>query len=273
MSNLKQRVITGFILVLCIIITISWSKYSFIGLILAINVLSLLEFYSLFKSDSLSPNTIPGIILSIGMLLTAVSLVMGFTDWSILLVNVLLSFLIFIAELFRSKSKPFHNLAFTFLGIIYITIPLCFFLCIGFIKQAPEYISTIVTGCFLIIWAHDSSAYLTGKTWGKTPLFKRISPGKTWEGSLGGSIAAVLISFVISNYFHILNFTQWLIIAAIIIVAGTFGDLIKSMMKRSLNLKDSGTILPGHGGMLDRFDTLFGSSPIIFIYLILSIDA
>jgi phosphatidate cytidylyltransferase len=144
---------------------------------------------------------------------------------------------------------------------------------IPFLNATRTYHFQIVLGYLFIVWANDTFAYLTGKTMGKHALFKRISPGKTWEGSLGGLIGSLGVAAVLSLYFSTLLINQWLIIAVIIVVTGTYGDLIKSLMKRSLNIKDSGNILPGHGGMLDRFDSLLGSAPFVFLYLMIHVDA
>ena len=122
---------------------------------------------------------------------------------------------------------------------------------------------------FLLLWSNDTAAYLVGGRFGKHPLFRRISPGKTWEGSIGGAAAAVAMGYVLSVYFTIFTTVEWEALSLIIVITGTYGDLVKSMLKRSLGIKDSGTLLPGHGGMLDRFDSLLGSAPFVYCYLIL----
>jgi phosphatidate cytidylyltransferase len=104
-------------------------------------------------------------------------------------------------------------------------------------------------------------------TFGKHRLFERISPKKSWEGSIGGAIIACLSAYIISLFFKELTTIQWLILAPIVIFSATYGDLAESLFKRSINIKDSGDILPGHGGILDRFDSVFLSAPIIFVYL------
>jgi phosphatidate cytidylyltransferase len=270
MNNLTQRTITGGVLGLLITVAVSWNAYSFIFLILVIDLLGLLEFYRLFHVAGLSPLKKAGVILSVSMVLTCALTISRIIGPKILLINIPIVSGIFISELFRQEKNPFHNLAFTFLGILCITIPLCFFIAIGYLPVVSGiYHSQISLGYFLILWASDSGAYFIGKALGAHPLFKRISPKKTWEGSLGGAACALFVAYLISRYFAIQNATGWMSMAILIIVAGTFGDLIKSLMKRSLNLKDSGTILPGHGGMLDRFDTLLGSAPIVFCYFVL----
>jgi phosphatidate cytidylyltransferase len=274
MNNLTKRTITGVILVSLIAGAIIGGRYSFMVLILTINTLSLQEFYHLFRTENISPAKPAGISLSLIMLITLALVISGNNSWKILLLNIPLTFGIFFMELYRRSVHPFHNVAFTFLGIIYITIPLCFLTGIAFFPVALiTYHYEVPLGYFLILWANDTAAYITGKTIGRHPLYKSLSPFKTWEGSIGGAIFAVITAYFASLYFIELHEGGWIILSLIVIITGTFGDLVKSKMKRSLNLKDSGNILPGHGGMLDRFDSLLGSAPFAFCYLILSCNA
>ncbi|MDP4262236.1 MAG: phosphatidate cytidylyltransferase [Bacteroidota bacterium] len=274
MANLTQRVITGTILVIIIVTSIMWNPYSFIILLLAIDLLGLLEFYSLFDSYTSSPGNIAGAILSLSILATVILLTSHLSDWRVLLINIPFAFGLFILELYLKARYPFHNLAFIFLGIICITAPLCFFTAIAFLPfRTGNYHHRLVLGYFFILWAGDTGAYFIGKYFGKRKLFERISPKKTWAGSLGGTACALLVACLNFYFFSTMNAMDWMGMALIIVVAGTFGDLVKSLMKRSLGLKDSGTILPGHGGMLDRFDTLLSSAPFVFCYLILSGNA
>lgn len=275
MTNLIQRIFTGLILVIVIFYSIIYGPFSFILLMLLINVLGLLEFYRLFNFYTPLPRNIFGVILSAGILITCILVVSGTCDWRALLVNIPLVFGIFLAELYLRSKDPFQNLAFIFLGIIYITIPLCFFMALTVLPPAPGHYPTgyypyLVLGYFFILWSNDSGAYFAGKYLGKRPLFLRLSPKKTWEGSLGGAVCAMTLAYFLNGIFSTLSRVEWISIALIIIVTGTYGDLIKSMMKRSLNIKDSGTILPGHGGILDRFDSLLGSAPFVFCYLALT---
>jgi phosphatidate cytidylyltransferase len=127
----------------------------------------------------------------------------------------------------------------------------------------------VVLGFLVILWLNDTGAYFVGSLIGKHKLFERISPGKTWEGSAGGAFFAVLTAWGISFIFKQLDGMQWMILAILIVISGTLGDLVESMLKRSLGIKDSGTILPGHGGLLDRFDAVLLSAPFVFVYLVL----
>ncbi|MDR3697554.1 phosphatidate cytidylyltransferase [Mucilaginibacter sp.] len=270
MNNLTKRALTGIILVIVITGAIIGGRYSFVLLILTVNLLSLHEFYHLFDTEDISPVKWAGAVLSVVLLTTFALVISGNSGWKILLINIPLIFGIFFIKLFMQSGHPFHDIGFTLLGIIYITIPLCFFICIAFLPLSLRAFSyQIPLGYFLLLWANDTGAYLIGKTFGRHTLYHRISPFKTWEGSMGGAVFAIIIAYLVSLGLISLNTSEWIILSLIIIVTGTFGDLVKSMMKRSLNLKDSGSILPGHGGMLDRFDSLLGSAPFAFCYLIL----
>src|SRR5262249_33725331 len=125
----------------------------------------------------------------------------------------------------------------------------------------------IIFGCLFILWASDTGAYFAGTLFGRRKLFERISPKKSWEGAVGGALLAIVFAILMNAFFHSLQLWQWLSIAVIIIVGGTFGDLIESLLKRSIVIKDSGTSLPGHGGFLDRFDGLLISAPFIVAFL------
>ena len=267
MTNLAQRAITGIILAAVIISSILLGRLSFVLLMLSINILGLIEFYRLFKSYTGSPRNTMGIFLSISLLTGFALVIFRVSDWKILLMNIPVVFGIFIVELFLEAKSPFQNLALTFLGLIGITVPIAFFLTLA-VPTHPGNYPGLVLGYFFILWANDSGAYFAGKYLGKRPLFLRISPHKTWEGSIGGACCALLITSIFPGLLAPIPFAVWFGMALVIIITGTFGDLIKSLMKRSLQIKDSGTILPGHGGILDRFDTLLGSAPFVFVYLL-----
>ena len=116
-------------------------------------------------------------------------------------------------------------------------------------------------------WANDVGAYFTGILFGRTKLFERISPKKSWEGSIGGATTSIITSLVISQYFPGLNSIEWIGVSVIVVIAGTYGDLVESHFKRSIQIKDSGSIIPGHGGFLDRFDSLLIAVPFVVVFL------
>jgi phosphatidate cytidylyltransferase len=173
---------------------------------------------------------------------------------------------VFIYEMFRKNDNPFENIAITLLGIIYIAVPISLFWPIAYRENIYQYNSSLIFGFFIIIWTYDSFAYLSGMKFGKRKLFERISPKKSWEGAIGGYIFALLAAYILSTIFDDLTLVQWLVTASLIAIFGTLGDLAESMLKRSLNIKDSSNFLPGHGGLLDRFDALFLAVPALYLY-------
>ena len=130
-----------------------------------------------------------------------------------------------------------------------------------------SYYYQIVLGFFFLLWANDTGAYLVGRKLGRTKLFERISPKKTWEGSLGGAVLGIGVGYLNAQIFTDLSLFNWIIVALLVVVFGSLGDLVESLFKRSLNIKDSGKLLPGHGGLLDRFDGIFIAAPIVYTYL------
>ena len=153
-----------------------------------------------------------------------------------------------------------------FSSFIFIALPFALLNFIAFI-DADQFKPLILLAVFVTIWVNDTGAYLFGITFGKHRLFERISPKKSWEGFFGGALAALASGYVFSLFIPEISLIQWLIFSEIIVIFGTFGDLIESLIKRTLLVKDSGTAIPGHGGLLDRFDSMLLAAPVIFIYL------
>lgn len=274
LSNVTKRLLTGVVLAAIIIGSVLAGSLGLLILLLVINALALLEFYRLFRSAGVLAQSWGGVISSSFLLVTLHGVLNTWFGWQLLLLGIPTAFMLFVVELYRKTEHPFHNLAFTFLGITWISIPILFFEAAAYIPFAEgSYQRTMVLGYFFILWAADSGAFFVGKTLGRHKLFERISPGKTWEGSIGGAVVAFLVAYVLSRFIEERSTAGWIIMTAIILFTGTYGDFIKSLMKRSLHIKDSGNILPGHGGMLDRFDTLLGSAPFVFLYLLLFVHA
>jgi len=270
LNNFWTRAFTGAVFVAVMIAAIEFSPYTFMILFMVINLLSIIEFYKLFIRNELTPRIFSGIVLSAILYATSALVASGTASAQLLFINIPMLFLIFIFELYLKSEKPFENIAYTLLGVAYLTLPLALFNSMAFLPgENTGYHSGIIIGYFLILWASDTGAYLSGMKFGKHKLFERHSPKKTWEGSIGGCLAALLLGYTNSLFFTQLALSEWLIVGLLIVITGTFGDLIESMLKRSLKIKDSGNILPGHGGMLDRFDGLFISIPFVFTYLAL----
>jgi phosphatidate cytidylyltransferase len=159
----------------------------------------------------------------------------------------------------------------TIAGIIYIALPfsLLNFIIYPGISAKSDFYPWVLIGIFLIIWMYDSMAYVFGSMLGKHKICERISPKKSWEGLIGGAVFAVIMAIVNSLFFHELSLFNWIVIAVLIVVFGTSGDFFESKLKREAGVKDSGNILPGHGGMLDRFDTVLFAVPVIFVWITL----
>ena len=265
-NNLTQRIITGVLGSAAIITGVCYSEWTYFTLFFVLCGLAMFEFYKLVGLDGMVPQKSLGI--AIGLLIFSLTFFMEQETADpkyFFLVFPLTSFVFMIKLYKKFERKPFTNIAFTFLGIFYIAMPLSLLNIAAFVGGSYNF--EIVLGSLLILWASDTGAYFAGTRFGRRKLFERISPKKSWEGFFGGAALALIITFIFTQYFHSLENYQWYIIAVLIIVGGTFGDLIESLLKRSIEIKDSGTVLPGHGGFLDRFDGLLISAPFIVAYL------
>lgn len=267
MTNLAQRTITGVIGASILLAGIIYSEQTFLLLLIFISSMALLEFYKLTASDNIHPQKFFGLLINFIIFLPPLIQNIFQTGFNILPLIIVLPFLVFIRELYTKSDKPINNIGATLLGNIYISLSLFCFYLISFQGNLENYQFACILGYFFILWANDIGAYFAGTYLGKHKLFERISPKKTWEGFFGGLILAFFMAGILSMYFENFTLIEWAIIASIIIVTGTLGDLVESMFKRSVHLKDSGSILPGHGGFLDRFDGLFISAPFVFFYL------
>lgn len=235
----------------------------------AILVLSMFEFYTLSRKARIKPQFFLGILIGLSFFVGSYLYATGNIEAPFLLGFIPLLTCVFIFELYRNHKHPFHNIAFTYLGVLYIAIPISLFNFMVFNSTTIEcsYTYEILLSYFLLIWANDTGAYLFGVSIGKHKIFPRISPKKSWEGFFGGLFFTAIVAWAISLYFHNITFAHWLVIGLLSAIIGVFGDLVESMLKRSIDVKDSGKFLPGHGGVLDRFDSVFLSAPIVFAYL------
>ncbi|MHA8075934.1 phosphatidate cytidylyltransferase [Aquirufa sp. TARAVU-A1A] len=268
LSNLQQRVIAAVIAVPFLLFCVLYGDYTFLVLFLVIGILAQLEFYKLVGSisDNL-PLTFYGTFCGVVMHVLTFFIEKGDLAYQYYYILSPLLTLIFFIKLYKSKDeKPFKNIAYTFLGIIYVALPFTLLTVLAYIKN-DTYDPNIVLGCLFLLWASDSGAYFAGTKFGKTKLFERVSPKKSWEGSIGGMITAMVVATIISRYYTNYSAFQWYAIGIIIVIAGTYGDLVESLFKRSINIKDSADTIPGHGGFLDRFDGLLLSIPFIIPFV------
>ena len=265
MSNLQQRVLTGLLGGFIFIAGIWFNEWSFGVLFLGLTFLGMLEFYKLVADKGFAPNHNLGVLLGTGLFILIFLIQKGLIHSHLLFLLPPVLMLTLIAELFRKKEKPFINTALTYLGVFYVAAPFAMLNLLGFFNG--DYSGYLILGIVVLIWTADTGAYFSGKTLGRHKLFERISPGKTWEGWLGGTLLCGLVAYVLSRYLPELDLGHWLGVAAIVSVFGVLGDLVESMLKRSMGVKDSGTLLPGHGGILDRFDSLLMVVPFVVAFL------
>jgi len=267
-SNFLIRAITAFFFVILIIASITINKYLFGILFLIVNALVLTEFYTLVEKGGFTPQKRYGVL--IGSIVFGLSFLAAnnIVSQSILILIIPLIIISFIIEIYSKSEHPFTSLSFTFFGIVYITMP---FSVLNYIS-APDVTNNvfshkILLPFFAILWASDTGAYIVGSLIGKHKLIERISPKKTWEGVFGGIAFSMLTAFIISIYITELSSFNWILLAVIIAVFGTYGDLSESLLKRRAKVKDSGNLLPGHGGVFDRFDSVTFAAPAAFIFL------
>lgn len=268
-NNFWQRTITGTLYVATVTLAILFHQSTFFLLLLSANFLCLLEFYELVLPSKKWIEKYLGIIAGTVILMMfelIFSADLSLT-WYYHIIPVFL--LLFIIKLFERTHNEFSTLAFQVLGLVYITLPFVMLGKAGYFTSL-DYDGGLPLGFFLLLWTNDTGAYLAGRQFGKRKLFERLSPKKTVEGFIGGVVLCMVVAYLFSgsDYFDAVDRIDWIIIAIIVSVFGTLGDLFESLLKRNLQIKDSGTLLPGHGGVLDRFDGLFLSVPAMYFYLL-----
>ena len=267
MSKLSVRLLSGLVFVSVLIFAILFSKFTFILLFFILMMLCLYEFTTMIKVNS----SFPYIIGSLTFIYGVVSSVDGWASKQMTEIIGMALFLVmfstFVSILLKKEVEVLSYLGKIFLSVIYIVIPFTLIVQIPFLNSDFDYINTIILGVFILIWTNDSFAFLIGKNFGKNKLFERVSPNKTIEGFIGGMVFTFIGSFILSNIFTTLDLHNWIVIAGIVSIFGVLGDLIESMFKRNAGVKDSSNFIPGHGGFLDRFDSVIFAAPFIFIYL------
>ena len=272
-NNFIQRAVTGVLFVIVLVGCILYSPLSFGILFTIISALSVHEFAQLVsKSGEVSINKT---IIALGGAYLFLAL-MSFCTQQSVGARVFLPYLglllyMMITELYLKKKNPTGNWAYSMLSQLYVALPFALLNVLAF-QNSPEtssvtYNPILPLSIFVFIWLSDTGAYCVGSLIGKHRLFERISPKKSWEGSIGGGIFSIASSLGFAHFFPFMPGWQWVGLAIVVVIFGTWGDLTESLMKRQLGIKDSGNILPGHGGMLDRFDSALMAIPAAVVYL------
>lgn len=178
---------------------------------------------------------------------------------------------LFVSELYLKKKNPVHNWAYAMMSQIYIALPFALLNVLAYHTSSDgsisEYNPILPLSIFIFNWVNDTGAYCTGMLFGKHRLFERISPKKSWEGSIGGGVFSIIAAIAMAHFFPFMSTATWIGLGLTVVIFGTWGDLTESLLKRTLGIKDSGNILPGHGGMLDRFDSTILAVPAAVVYL------
>ena len=265
-SNSITRTITGLLYGLALITSLTVNFYTFYIFFFIVLVLGLKEFYQLAEKKDIIPQKNLGFIISFGLYISSYLIYVN-EKMSYFILNIILAltFMLFAVELFKIKEISFVNIGITILGVIYVALPLSLLTFLAF-DTSNQYSYNLILSLFILVWLSDVGGYFAGINFGKHKLLERISPKKTWEGVAGGLILCIIGSYILSHFFQIMNVYTWLVFGVLVCVSSVIGDLIESMLKRSANIKDSGNILPGHGGILDRFDSVLFAIPIVYIF-------
>ena len=271
-SNFLQRAITGILFVGVLVGCILYDPWTFSALFVVISALTIREFGHLINQvEGVSINKNITMLAGVYLYMAVMAFCTNLSGSKIFLPYLLLIMYLMISELYLKKENPVMNWAYSMLSQLYIALPFAMLNVLSFhtspMDTSVSYNPILPLSVFVFIWLSDTGAYCVGALIGRHRLFERISPKKSWEGSIGGGIVAIGSSFIFAHYFPIMNMAEWAGLALIVVIFGTWGDLTESLLKSQLHIKDSGAILPGHGGMIDRFDSALMAIPAAVVYL------
>lgn len=277
LTNMTVRAFTG-VLFVTIMVTCFFQPVAMVFLFALITCLSLWEYSGLVNNiEDVTINRFISTVAGVYLFLAISAVNSGFVQTNAVFMPYLLTIIyLLVSELYTKNKNAVHDLSYTMLGQMYVALPLSMINVLAF-RTATDgnihFYYLLPLSVFIFLWTNDTGAYCVGSLFGKHKLFPRISPAKSWEGSIGGGVlvlvAAFLVSLLDQNHGNLsgLNTLQWLGLGLVVTVFGTWGDLVESLIKRTLGIKDSGTILPGHGGMLDRFDSSLLAIPASAVYI------
>ena len=274
MKNFIVRTITGIIFVAAIV-SCFLNPIAMVVLFALVTGLTVWEFTGIVN-EHVAATTLNRVICTVAgvwFFLAMFGFCWGIVNSAVFLVYLFTIMYLVISELYLKHENPINNWAYTMLSQMYIAMPLSLINVLAFMGSADgevHYNYVLPLSVFVFLWVNDSGAYCCGSLLGRHKLFPRVSPGKSWEGSIGGAVLVVVVAYVISQLLGTsspLTALEWMGLGLVLVIFGTWGDLVESLFKRTLGIKDSGNILPGHGGMLDRFDSSLMAFPAAAIYL------
>lgn len=279
MKNLITRTITGVIFVAAIV-TCFLRPEAMILLFALVTGLTVWEFTGIIDDkDDVSVNRFISTVAGVYLFLAMAGFCSGLTSSAVFIPYLLTIVYLFISELYTKAPNPINNWAYTMLSQMYIALPFSMVNVLAFrgVEGGVVYNYLLPLSIFIFLWTNDTGAYLSGSLFGKHKLFPRVSPGKSWEGSIGGGILVLIVAALVGVYENssahqgvaeiAMSVTEWIGLGLVVVFFGTWGDLVESLFKRTIGIKDSGNILPGHGGMLDRFDSSLMAMPAAVIYI------
>lgn len=275
MKNLLLRSTTGLIYVAVIILALTLGNWAFLAMCLLLSLSGIFEFYTLCnteikqKKKTLAVDMIGAVILIVSFFASMLNVCSSISKDVYLLPYLSYILIRMVMQLYTKEISPLNNLAYSLMGQIYVALPFGLMSLLYFDYATSQLLLVM----FIMIWLNDTGAYLVGCTIGKHKMFPRISPKKSWEGFVGGVIfaigGAVVAKMCFAEVYQQLNLSQMIGLAIVVTICATLGDLIESLIKRTLGVKDSGKMLPGHGGMLDRIDSLLLVVPGMLCYMML----
>ena len=282
LKNFLVRTASGAVLLGIVLAAIFSGVWGYGALLLAVTILGVWEFYGLARAKGSEPQRCMGMLMSLALFFAGFipSLyIYGVSDDNsilgtgvlLLLIFAMLLVVTFVIEVFRNRPTPIYNIATTIMGAVYVALPMAILTILpsllnGLIDRGGVWIPWVFLFYLLLVWGNDVFAYLVGVTMGKHRMCERLSPKKSWEGFVGGVMGSAAVGAIAASVLGG-SYGVWIGLAIVVALSSVVGDLIESMFKRDAGVKDSGAIMPGHGGILDRFDALIISAPFALIYL------
>lgn len=262
MNESIVRTLSGIVYIILLLSATLYSPITFIILFGVFMLLAIIEFTRLLQLNK-AYHLVSGSFL---FFLYTFNLDDKVMPWIFCIVAVLVNIFL-LRDLFSTRPATRKSITYKRIQVGgYIVFPFLLLIKLPMFNGYHQYLPNLMIGIFIIMWTNDTFAYITGKLFGKHKLFERVSPKKTIEGFMGGLIFAIVAAYILSYFFETLTAVYWMATAIILVIFGTLGDLVESKFKRDAGVKDSGTIMPGHGGILDRLDSIIFAIPFLFLF-------